>query len=194
MFKKSSDLRSAECLTYLKTISNKGKFDIEQHLQSASHKDHAKSASASRHLRSFLVTNKDPAKVSAAEAVFAFHTVMHNTSFRFSDCNSKLINKVFNDSAAGKKFSSCPTKTEAIIKNFLAPHARETVSVQLKNVSYVGILILKLKKSTFEKKIAWGFIVNFIILFSPLSTSLVSLCVKIKIKWGNKIIVNSTTG
>jgi hypothetical protein len=129
MFKKSIDLHSAECLTCLKTISigNKGKLDLEQHLQSATNKIHAKSTSASRPLSSFLVTNKDAAKVSTAEGVLAFHTVIHNISFRFSDCNSKLINKVFNDSAAWKKFSSCRTKTESIIKKVLAPHARETV-------------------------------------------------------------------
>jgi hypothetical protein len=60
MIKKSSDLHSAECLTCLKTMSigNKGKFDKEQHLQSATHKNHAKSASGSRHLSSFLVTKQ----------------------------------------------------------------------------------------------------------------------------------------
>jgi hypothetical protein len=59
----------------------KGKLDLEQHLQSATHKIHAKSPSASRPLSSFLVTNKDTAEVSAAEDVFAFHTVIHNISF-----------------------------------------------------------------------------------------------------------------
>jgi hypothetical protein len=82
MFKKSRDLFSAECLTCLKTISigNKGKVDLEQHLKSATQKIRAKSVSASP-LSSFLVTNKDSAKVSAEEGVFAF-----------THCNSKLIN------------------------------------------------------------------------------------------------------
>jgi hypothetical protein len=41
MFKKSSDLHSAECLKTI-SIDNKGKFDSEQHLQSATHKKHVK--------------------------------------------------------------------------------------------------------------------------------------------------------
>jgi hypothetical protein len=61
------------------------------------------------------------------EGVFAFHTLMHNISFRFSDCNSKL-------------------------------------SVQLKNVPYVGIAtdasnhftILQIRISNFKCVISYN--------------------------------------
>ena len=52
-------------------------------------------------------------ELAAAEAIFSFHAVKHNQSFRSMDCTTKLVQKIYE-----KKFTRKRTKCEAIIKKF----------------------------------------------------------------------------
>ena len=72
-------------------------------------------------------------ELALAEAIFSFHTVAHNHSFRSMDCTTKLIQNLFE-----KKFSCARTKTEAIIKKVLAAHARSELQNELANISYIS--------------------------------------------------------
>jgi hypothetical protein len=56
-------------------------------------------------------------KITASEALVAYHTVRHSQSFRTNDCLSTLIKKIYEP-----KFSSAHTKSEAIITSILSPY------------------------------------------------------------------------
>lgn len=117
------DVRCEKCRTEF-SVSQSSAADIEQHLRSIKHKnaDHA-SASSSSMLSFFKKTNAPSTKdlnITAAEGIWAYHTIQGNLSFRSNDCASKLIQLYFY-----QKFRCARTKTEAIVMNVLARSAIE---------------------------------------------------------------------
>ena len=72
--------------------------------------------------------------IAAKEATFAYHSAVHNLSFKTADCSSKLISKLFEP-----KFSSARTKTEAIVLNAIVPLAAEELKNDLKEINFVTL-------------------------------------------------------
>jgi hypothetical protein len=62
------------------------------------------------------------------EGTFAFHTIIHNQSFRSMDCTTKLLKKFHN-----AKFSCARTKCEAIIKSLFKTYCDNLIHVSIKN-------------------------------------------------------------
>lgn len=80
------------------------------------------------------IAGKEELDRAATECLFAYHTVMHNQSFRSMDCTSKLLKNLYD-----KKFSSARTKTEAIVTDVIAPYAMEDVQGDLNYVQFVSV-------------------------------------------------------
>jgi hypothetical protein len=76
---------------------------------------------ASSDLHRFLWNSSNVFKNVANELALVFLVVKYNISYRCMDCASKLLNDIFHDSNMFKKMPCGRTKTEAIVKNFLAP-------------------------------------------------------------------------
>jgi hypothetical protein len=68
------------------------------------------------------------------ECLFAYHTAMHNHSFRSMDCTSKIIKNLYDF-----KFSAARTKTEAIVTDVIAPLATEELAGDLRSVPFVSL-------------------------------------------------------
>jgi hypothetical protein len=93
------------------SIEHGGISDIKQHIEKRKHVL-AVSSSSSK-LTSYLINkgksglSDESKRIAAEEGMFAFHTIMHNHSFRSMDCTSSLIKKIHD-----KKFSCARTKCE----------------------------------------------------------------------------------
>lgn len=119
------------------SIAAGGRRDITRHLQTDKHTKSVNAAAGSSGLSTFFrktAFGDEEASLALAETVFAFHTVVHNQSFRSMDCTSKIIQRQFQ-----KKFSCARTKTEAIIKKVLAPFAISELKQELENVDFISI-------------------------------------------------------
>jgi len=101
------------------SLGHGGRSDINQHIKSQKHQlslaSRASSSKVTEHFKKFVPSNED-LQIAAKEAVFAFHTVKHDHSFRSADCTSKLIQQCFE-----KKYSCSRTKTSAVVTNVLHP-------------------------------------------------------------------------
>lgn len=145
MFKRSKTKEETFCEACNKHISvvNKGKADLEQHLQSSVHKLNIQSASCSRSIGHYFVqeNSKSEEKILAADATLAYHTVKHHQSYKSCDCSTKLYRRLFSDSEVATKMSSARTKTEAIMNKILASwslnHLMQMVNED--NILYVGV-------------------------------------------------------
>lgn len=73
-------------------------------------------------------------KRTASECIFAYHTALHNHSFRSMDCTSKVVKKLYDN-----KFSCARTKTESIVTDVVAPYVMESVQCDLKSVPFVSV-------------------------------------------------------
>ena len=82
-------------------------------------------------------------KIAAIEAVVAYHGVRHGQSFRANDCLSKLMKNTVEP-----RFSSAPTKSQAIICNVLAPHVMTEVIEDLHEVKSVTLSLDASNKKT----------------------------------------------
>jgi hypothetical protein len=71
---------------------------------------------------------------AVTEGLFAYHTLLHNHSFRSMDCTSKIIKHIYD-----KKFCAARTKTEAIVTDCIAPFALEIIETDLQSTPYVSI-------------------------------------------------------
>jgi len=80
--------------------------------------------------------------------MFAFHTIVHNHSFRSMDCTTILIKKLHD-----KKFSCARTKCESIILNILAPFAMDQIIDKLKTVNYTTVMMDTSNHITLSSKI-----------------------------------------
>jgi hypothetical protein len=143
MFRCGKTVYEAICRTCDSTIDvgNKGRTALVQHIKTASHLSRSRASDGSQKLTVFTTVKNTElqARVSAAEATLAYHTVKHGLSFKTSDCTSKLCNKLFSDSEIGKKLSSARTKTEAIVVKVLAPHSVEQIIKDVQDVPYLGV-------------------------------------------------------
>jgi hypothetical protein len=123
------------------SVANKGKYDLEQHVKSDRHLKALRSASMSNKIQNYAckVDLTVDRKTSAAEGVMAFHTVKHHHSFRSSDCTSKLIPEIFEDSKVAKKFTSCRTKTSSIVTNVLSSFCFDEVINELNDIPFISV-------------------------------------------------------
>ncbi|XP_060835436.1 uncharacterized protein LOC132929545 [Rhopalosiphum padi] len=125
------------------SIEHGGRSDITQHVTKV--KKHLLALSAaSKHekVTSFFLKN-DPSgstdesrRTAAQEGIFAFHTVIHNHSFRSMDCTSSLLKQMYN-----KKFTCARTKAESIVLNVLAPFAMQQIYKEIENINFATIMI-----------------------------------------------------
>lgn len=118
------------------SISHGGRSDIKDHLKCGKHQASVNAAASSSSITSFYKKANSSAdyEIAAKEAAFAFHTAVHDISFKTSDCTSKLISKFFE-----KKFGAARTKTEAIILNVIAPLSLDNLHKDLDSSSFVCI-------------------------------------------------------
>lgn len=81
----------------------------------------------------FLFLSDDPVQdylvITTKEATFAFHTAIHDMSFKFSDCASKLISK----------FSAKKIKCETIILSARAPFSVKELNAPLQKTLFVSV-------------------------------------------------------
>lgn len=134
----NSEVQCLKCKSVF-SIANSGKTDIENHINTIKHKRamSAAIASSSMNMTSYFKKRQfDDAekKLAAAEGLWAYHTVMHNHSFRSMDCTCKLIKACFD-----AKFTCSRTKCEAIISDVLVPYANQLLEDDLSAVNFVSI-------------------------------------------------------
>ncbi|KAL4131790.1 hypothetical protein QTP88_009047 [Uroleucon formosanum] len=116
--------------------------DIKQHMEKKKHTSALSSASKSDKVTSYFIKQgsagltSEGLKIAAEEGMFAFHTIVHNHSFRSMDCTTTLIKKLHE-----RKFSCARTKCESIILNVLAPFAINQIIDELKAVNFATIMI-----------------------------------------------------
>lgn len=118
------------------SISHGGRSSIKDHLSTKKHKTAVESVASTSSITTFF---KDPNKddlITAKEATFAFHSVVHNISFNTSDCNSKLLSKFFEP-----KFSLGRTKCQTIVQNVITPYWKEKLQEDLNETNFVTITI-----------------------------------------------------
>ena len=105
------------------SISYGGHSDIKDHTKRVKHKANLQIAAKNVRLDNFLkktLHDDGDMLIAAKEATFAYHSAVHNISFKTADCSAKLIAKLFEP-----KFSFVRTKTQAIILNAIVPLAAE---------------------------------------------------------------------
>lgn len=124
-------------------VSNKGKCDLIQHLNSTKHKQKTKSIDLSSKVTDFVVVQKTShlKAVFAAEAALAFHVVAHHHSYKSTDCSHKLFKHIFPDSEIAQKISCARTKTEAIINGVVGPHSLDIIckTFEREDIHYIGV-------------------------------------------------------
>lgn len=116
------------------SIASGGNADIVRHLKTDRHSSALKAASSSKPIQAFF-TSKFNAELTAIEAVWAYHVVNANHSFKSSDCATKIIRTCFKV----KSFACSQTKCQAIVVNVLAPRFKEMVQEDLNKCHYVTI-------------------------------------------------------
>ena len=129
-------VKCTHCLSEF-SISHGGCSDIKDHTKSAKHKANLQVAAKNVRLDNFFkktLLDDGNMLIAAKEATFAYHSAVHNLSFKTADCSSKLISKLFEP-----KFSSARTKTEAIILNAIVPLAAEELKNDLKEINFVTL-------------------------------------------------------
>lgn len=134
----------AFCRVCLVTVSiaNKGKFDLNQHIESKKHRCAIQAGTSSQNITEFVTKRFSDLdnQVTAIELTLAFHTVKHQMSFKSTDCTSRLLKKLFNDSEKAKKLSSARTKSRALSKNVIAVYSIKTcLDYLLANDIFVSI-------------------------------------------------------
>lgn len=124
------------------SIEHGGISDIKQHLQKRKHVLAVSSSGSANKLASYFINggksglSDESKRIAAEEGMFAFHTIMHNHSFRSMDCTPSLIKKIHD-----KKFSCARTKCELIISKVIAPFAMEQVLEELKNTKFATLMV-----------------------------------------------------
>lgn len=141
-FKSKTSKHEALCTLCNVTVSiaNKGKFDLEQHISSSKHIITLRGASSKLLCDYFPPKNtKLDDKVAAVEGTLAFHILKHHFSFKSSDCTTKLLTKMFNDSETAKRISSARTKTRSISHNVIAPYCIQITLESLVNIPFISV-------------------------------------------------------
>lgn len=118
-------------------ISHGGVTDIKLHLKTKKHLAGVNAVAMSSSMSKFVTKNdSEQNEIVAKEAVLAYHTIKHNHSFRSLDCTSKLISTLFE-----QKFSSARTKSEAMIKNVLAPNSQKELMQDFSETSCFTLMV-----------------------------------------------------
>lgn len=118
------------------SISHGGRSTIKEHLATKKHKSAVDSLASTSTISKFFKEPNDDLIISAKEATFAYHSVVHNLSFKTSDCNSKLLSRFFEP-----KFTLAKTKCESIILNVITPYWREKLLEDLNKANFVTIIV-----------------------------------------------------
>lgn len=123
------------------SISNKGRYDLEQHLASKKHKIALQGGEISKKVTNFFSEkfSKLEDKVAAIESTLAFHIVKHHQSFRSMNCTASVLKMLFTDSELVKKLSCAKTKTRAIIKNVISPYCITSCLDAISNTGFISI-------------------------------------------------------
>jgi hypothetical protein len=137
---KTSDQDTSEvvctiCLSKF-SIANGGRSKITQHVDTVVHKQALRLRSQNRNISSLCgaIVNDGDLEIAAKEAVFSYHIIQHDQSFRSMDCTSKLIKQFFE-----KKYSSARTKSEAIAVNVLVPLSEIELTAQLEICNFISV-------------------------------------------------------
>lgn len=72
-----------------------------------------------------------------AELITTYHGVRHG--HLSTDCGNKVSAKIFSDSDIATKMSCGRTKSEAFVKNVVAPFSQERLSAELKKAHYFAV-------------------------------------------------------
>ncbi|ODM92686.1 putative zinc finger protein [Orchesella cincta] len=113
------------------SISNGGQYDINRHLKSDMHKKAMIAKASTKPVTAFFSKNQPESQdleLAAREGLFAFHSVLHNHSFRSMDCTSKIIKEIYDT-----KFTCSRTKCEAIAVKILSPYILGKIRKELDN-------------------------------------------------------------
>jgi hypothetical protein len=115
------------------SIEHGGRSDILQHVKKRNHAIVAETNSCSKKVTPYFTkeTVTDGRKYTAAEGLFAFHTIKHSHSFRSMDCTSSVVRRLQEE-----ELSCDRTKCESIAVNVLAPFAMQQIFEELENVTY----------------------------------------------------------
>ncbi|EEC16142.1 uncharacterized protein LOC120841237 [Ixodes scapularis] len=119
------------------SIAHSGRSDTVKHISTEKQKRNLSAAASSSALTKFFRpehAGDKELKLAASEGVFAFHTVVHNQSFRSMDCTSKLLQKLFDEI-----FACARTKAEAVALNMLAPSAAEDLKADLQDAQFTFV-------------------------------------------------------
>lgn len=131
--KSDSDVECRKCRANF-SIASGGIADIARHLKTAKHQSAINAASSSQSLDTHFKLSSNTER-AAQEGTWAYHIVSANQSFASSDCASNIFQTCF----GLKEFSCAQTKCQAIVRNVLAPHVKETIAKDLQECNYVTI-------------------------------------------------------
>lgn len=114
---------------------------MDCHLKTEKHKKNIADSNNNCKIEKFLVQKNTVLadKICAAELTLAYHIVQHHLSFNSSNCTTKLMSQIFNDSTIATNISSAKTKTEALIKSVICPYIQDNVKKAVDDVKFVGI-------------------------------------------------------
>ncbi|XP_074838051.1 uncharacterized protein LOC142004355 isoform X2 [Carettochelys insculpta] len=119
------------------SVAHGGRDDITQHLRTKKHKRAERTQCATPRVSEFLVEQNTGAdQTHASEGLFAYHSVRHGHGFRSSHCTSQVIKNLHQP-----KFSSAPSKSEAIIRSVLAPLSTEELQCDLEKCSFITLCV-----------------------------------------------------
>jgi hypothetical protein len=124
----SSEVQCFKCKGTF-SIANSGKTDIENHIGTGKHKRAIAAEIGSSSMTSYFKKKSfqsDEKKLAAIEGAWAYHTVVHNQTFRSMDCTCKLIKHCFEP-----RFTCARTKCESIIDQVFVPYIQNILDAEL---------------------------------------------------------------
>lgn len=144
MFKSGKEPWDAKCVIcdQIISIANKGKADLEKHLNTEKHKMKIRSTASTSRIDIFMESNANlnlQRSVRATEATLVYHTVKHHESFNSLDCTAPLCKSIYPDSKIAKDVTCSRSKAEAILKNVLGPFAQENMLKEVSKIRYLSV-------------------------------------------------------
>lgn len=123
------------------SIVHGGANDIRKHEKKSPHQQNVKAdVDPSKISKFFPVVNSiEDNKITAAEVTHAYHIIKSHQSFNSMSCMTKMVKKCFSDSNIAKKFACSSTKTQALIKNVLAPDSVKLIVTKLQEGIFYGL-------------------------------------------------------
>lgn len=93
------------------SVADGGRTRINAHVGAQKHIKSAKIVNSSQSIENFLGSNQSSMQLQGKELAFAYHSARHQISTRTADCNSKLINELFDS-----KFTCGATKSSKLVQ------------------------------------------------------------------------------